>query len=76
MEDKMRNTMRRLIIVLLVVSGMALLAGNAQADINLQEKEHLQTIMWVIAIVSIVTALAIGWFVWRISKRAKENKKF
>jgi len=67
--------MRGWIIVLLTVSGIMLLAGNAQAQLTMEEKEHVQSIVWGLEIVVFVTVMAIAWFVWRISKRAKESKK-
>lgn len=67
--------MRSWIIVLLAVSGIMLLAGNAQAQMNMEEKEHVQSIVWALEIVVFGTAMAIAWFVWRISKKAKEDKK-
>jgi len=67
--------MKSWIIVLLTVSGIILLVGNAQALLTMQEKEHVQSIVWVLEIVVFVTVMAIAWFVWRISKRAKEKKK-
>lgn len=71
----MKKTMSGLIFVLLSVGGTALLAGNAQAQINMPEREHVQTIVWAVEFVTFVTAMAIAWFVWRISKRDSKNKK-
>ncbi len=38
-------------------------------------KEHLNTIVWVLSIATMVVAAAIAWFVWRFSKRDIEKKK-
>jgi len=73
---KYRGTiMSGLIFVLLAVSVMALLVGNVKAEINMQERENVQTIVWVFEFVTFITAMAIVWFVWRMIKRDSENKK-
>lgn len=59
----------------MVLASLAMLANNAQAVIAMPEREHVQTIVWVMELVTFVTIAAIFWFVWRISKRAKENRK-
>jgi heme/copper-type cytochrome/quinol oxidase subunit 2 len=74
-ECSMKTIKRGLNIALLAVSGMALLAGKANAQINMQEKEHIQNIVWVFEFVTFVTAMAVVWFVWRISKRDYKNKR-
>lgn len=74
-EFNMKTTMSILIIVLFVFSGMAFLAGNANARVSMQEREHVQAVVWLGEFVSFVTAVAIAVFVWRISKRASKNKK-
>jgi hypothetical protein len=71
----MKTNMSALIFMSLAVSGMALLAGNANARVSMPEREHVQAIVWLGEFVSFVTALAIAVFVWRISKRASKNKK-
>lgn len=71
----MKTTKSSLIFLLLAISGTALLAGNAQAEISMSEKEHVQTIVRVVELATFVTAVAIAWVVWRISKRASKNKK-
>ncbi|OIR05553.1 hypothetical protein GALL_122960 [mine drainage metagenome] len=58
-----------------ILASLAVLANNAQAVIAMPEREHVQTIVWVTEVVTFVTIAAIFWFVWRISKRAKENRK-
>ena len=59
----------------MILASLAVLASNAQAVIAMPEREHVQTIVWVMEAVTFVTIAAIFWFVWRISKRAKENRK-
>ena len=71
----MKKTIGGLIFVLLVVSGTALLAGNAHAQINMPEREHVQKIVWIVEFATFVTAVVIAVFVWRISKRDSKNKK-
>ncbi len=71
----MKTTMRGLIFVLLAVSGTVLLVGNANAEISMSERENVQMIVRVVEFVTFVTAMAIAWYVWRISKRAIKNKK-
>jgi heme/copper-type cytochrome/quinol oxidase subunit 2 len=71
----MKTTMCGSIFVLFAVCGMLFPAGNAEAEINMAEREQVQTIVWVVEFLSFVTVMAIIWFVWRISKRDIENKK-
>lgn len=59
----------------MILVSLAVLANNAQAVIAMPEREHIQTIVWVMEVVTFVTIAAIFWFVWRISMRAKENRK-
>ena len=58
-----------------VLSALVMLANNAQAVIAMPEREHVQTIVWILEAVTVVTIAAVFWFVWRISMRAKENRK-
>jgi uncharacterized membrane protein YesL len=53
----------------------ALLVGNAQAVIDMPQREHVQTFVWILEAVTFVTIAAIFWFVWRISMRDKANRK-
>lgn len=62
-------------IAWIILAWLSLLANNADAVIAMQEREHVQTFVWVMEAVTFVTIVAIFWFVWRISKRAKENIK-
>jgi len=38
-------------------------------------QDNVQTMVGVLEVVTFATAMAIAWFVWRISKRDSENKK-
>ncbi len=58
-----------------ILASLAVLANNAQAVIAMPEREHVQTTVWIIEAVTFVTIAAVFWFVWRISMRAKENRK-
>ena len=58
-----------------VLASLAMLGSNAQAVLAMPEREHVQTIVWVMEAVTFVTIAAIFWFVWRISMRAKANRK-
>jgi len=71
----MKTTKRCSIIVLCAVGGMALVGGNAEAQINIVEREQVQSIVWVVEFTTIVIFIAIAWLVWRISKRDYKNKK-
>jgi heme/copper-type cytochrome/quinol oxidase subunit 2 len=71
----MKTSMHGFNFVLFAVCGMLILAGNAQAEINMAEREQVQTVVWMVEFVSFVAVMAIIWFVWRISKRDSENKK-
>ena len=58
-----------------VLASLAVLANNAQAVIAMPEREHVQTIVWIVEVVTFVTIAAVFWFVWRLSARAKQNRK-
>ena len=57
-----------------VLASLAVLTNNAHALIAMPEREHVQTIVWIVEAATFVTIAAAFWFVWRISKRAKENR--
>lgn len=38
-------------------------------------KEHVQMISWSVEFVSLVVAVLIAGFVWRVSSRASRNRK-
>ena len=59
----------------MILASLAVQANNAQAAIAMQEREHVQTIVWVMEAVTFVTIAAVFWFVWRVSMRAKANRK-
>lgn len=44
-------------------------ACAASAKIPMQEKEHVQAIVWAVEFATFITALAIAVFIWRLSKR-------
>jgi hypothetical protein len=71
----MKRAMKILCFTLLAAGGVVLLAGNAIARISMPEREHVQAIVWAGEFISLVTAVAIAVFVWRISKRDSKNKK-
>jgi hypothetical protein len=52
-----------------------LLASNAQAEIPMQVRERVQTIVWVLEALTVATIVAVFWFVWRYSQRAREKNK-
>ncbi|MGB8517698.1 MAG: hypothetical protein WCD45_07400 [Gallionella sp.] len=52
-----------------------LLAGNAKAEIPMQVRERVQTIVWVLEALTVATIFAVFWFVWRYSQRAREKNK-
>lgn len=71
----MKITMGSLFLVLLAVSGIAVLVGNADAKVAMPERENVQTFVWVTEFITFITALAIAVFVWRISTRDSKNKR-
>jgi hypothetical protein len=60
--------------VLLVAGAMALLTGEVQAQLNLPEKEGVQTIVWVVELVTFLAILGIVLFIWRLSKKDSERR--
>jgi heme/copper-type cytochrome/quinol oxidase subunit 2 len=50
-----------------------LLAGTAQADIPMPVKEHVQTFVWILEALTVVTIVAVFWFVWRYSQRERQK---
>jgi len=63
-----------LILYLLALGCTVMPATSAHAQLNLQEREHVQTIVWIVEAATFATAIAIALFVWRISKRARKRK--
>ena len=58
-----------------IVTVLSLAASNAEADIPMQLKERVQTFVWVLEALTVVTIIAVFWFVWRYSQRAREKIK-
>jgi len=54
---------------------LLLFASNAKADIPMQVRERVQTIVWVLEALTVATIVAVFWFVWRYSQRAREKIK-
>jgi hypothetical protein len=67
--------MTKYIFALLAAGGMVLPVGNAMAELSLQQRETVQDISWSVEILAFLAALAIAWFVWRISKRDIKKRK-
>lgn len=61
--------------ILSAVGAMILLQRDAQAQLGMPQRESIQTVVWVVELVTFIAILAAVWFVWRISKKASENKK-
>lgn len=59
----------------IILTWMSLLVSNAEAVMSMQEKEHVQTFVWILEAVTFVTIVAIFWFVWRLSKRERKNRE-
>ena len=70
MKGKIKDSTK----LLLALCGSGLFAGNAQAVISMAERERAQSIVWIVEIVTFVTALAIGLLVWKVSKRDKKSR--
>jgi heme/copper-type cytochrome/quinol oxidase subunit 2 len=69
--------MRKLIKLLLpafVLCGAALLTNKAQAQLNMPEREQVQTIVWIVESVTFVTAIAIALVIWKISTRSRKSR--
>jgi hypothetical protein len=59
-------------LVMFVVA--MLLSCDASAQMQLQEKEHVQAIVWGVELAAFVSAVVVAVLVWRVSKRdAKRN---
>lgn len=57
------------------VGAMVLLQGNARAQLDMPQRESIQTVVWAVEFATFIVILAAVWFVWRISKKASEDKK-
>jgi hypothetical protein len=58
----------------LTVASTIFICGNAQAALSLPEREHAQTIVWIVEAVTFITAFGIALLVWRISKKDRKAK--
>ena len=70
----MKVILKNHVISTIALGIAALFSGNAQAFISMPERERAQTIVWVVEIVTFITALAIALLVWKVSKRDKNKK--
>ncbi|MGC2457410.1 MAG: hypothetical protein WA435_05405 [Gallionellaceae bacterium] len=70
----MKAALRDLFIVLVAVSEMVLLVGNAKA-IDMPAREHVQSLVRMVEYLTIFTVLAVILFVWLMIKRDYKNKK-
>jgi heme/copper-type cytochrome/quinol oxidase subunit 2 len=68
----MQAIIKKMMTLSLVVG--AVLMNNAQAQLNMSEKEHTQAIVWIVEAATFVTTIAIVLIVWRISKRDKKER--
>jgi len=59
----------------IMIAASSLLACSAEAEIPMQVKESVQTFVWVLEALTVVTIIAVFWFVWRYSQRARERIK-
>jgi len=71
----MNKYLDRNIFVLLTVCGMSMLSDNANAFIDMPDRERVQAIAWTIEGATVVVIMLVFWIVWRIGKRAQANKK-
>lgn len=62
------------ILAALGISGLAVLAERAQAAMSMAGMEYTQTVAWVIEFAAVIAAIVIFWSVWRLAKRASDNK--
>ncbi|BCK87096.1 hypothetical protein MIZ01_0866 [Sideroxyarcus emersonii] len=70
----MKTCWKKAALVLFAVGGTMLLGGNAQAYIDMPEREHVQTLVWIMEAVTLVTIVTVFWFLWRIGKRAQQSR--
>jgi hypothetical protein len=61
--------------ILFAVVAMVSLQRDAHAQLGMPQRESIQTVVWVVEFATFIVILAAVWFVWRISKKASENKK-
>jgi len=70
MQMIFRNSMPKLFSFCMAM----LLSSSAQAFISMPEREHAQTIVWIVEGVTFVTAFGIAILVWKISKKDRKTK--
>lgn len=70
----MKTCLKNAVLVLFAVGGTAFLGGNAQAYIEMPEREHVQALVWIMEAVTLVTIVTVFWFLWRIGKRAQAKR--
>jgi len=66
---------RNLVSGLFGLGGLVFLVSDASAKLPMQEREHVQTIVRVVEFSTFITLLAIGLFVWRLSKRESKKRR-
>lgn len=62
------------VMLMIAFSISTLFSGNSQAFISMPERERAQSIVWIVEIVTFITALAIALLVWKVSKRDRNKK--
>lgn len=62
-------------VLRIIITALSLRASNAEAEMAMQAKERVQTIVWVLEALTVVTIVAVFWFVWRYSQREREKIK-
>ena len=70
----MKAKIKDQVILIVTLSISALFSGQAQAMISMPERERAQSIVWIVEIVTFITALAIALLVWKVSKKDKNAK--
>lgn len=70
----MKSTAKNLIPLLLVLAGIVWPLCDAQAKLAMSEREHVQTIVWIVEAATFLVVLAIGLFIWKISTQDRKNK--
>lgn len=56
-----------------IIAALSLFAGNAEAEMPMQVKESVQAFVWVLEALTVITIIAVFWFVWRYSQQAREK---
>ena len=64
------------VIPALFVSGITLpLLAVARTQMAMPEREHVQTIVWIMEATTFVTVLVVVWFLRRLIKRDQASRK-